>query len=163
MKSTFQPKQSPPATDLPYSFEFEEVDESFVLRELSSLKTKKATGLDQISAKILKDSAPTIASSLTKIFNASLLSQIFPDIWKKGKIIPPFKANDPTAPNNYRPITILPILSKIMERIVHRQVYKYLREHNLITSEQFCFRPNLSTNVALTRVTEEFYLISTTN
>ena len=158
IKSTFQPKQSPPATDLPYSFEFEEVDESFVLRELSSLKTKKATGLDQISAKILKDSAPTIASSLTKIFNASLLSQTFPDIWKKGKIIPLFKANDPTAPNNYRPITILPILSKIMERIVHRQVYKYLREHNLITSEQFGFRPNLSTNVALTRVTEEILL-----
>ena len=159
IKSTFhQPKQPPPATDLPYSFEFEEVDESFVLRELSSLKTKKATGLDQISAKILKDSAPTIASSLTKIFNASLLSQTFPDVWKNGKIIPLFKANDPTAPNNYRPITILSILSKIMERIVHRQVYKYLREHNLITSERFGFRPNLSTNVALTRVTEEILL-----
>jgi hypothetical protein len=46
----------------------------------------------------------------------------------------------------------------ITERIVHRQVYKYLREHNLVTSEQFGFRPNLSTNVALTRVTEEILL-----
>ena len=45
-----------------------------------------------------------------------------------------------------------------MERIVHRQVYKFLRKHNLITSEQFGFRPNLSTNIALTRVTEEILL-----
>ena len=85
-------------------------------------------------------------------------SQTFPDVWKKGKITPLFKSNDPTAPNNYRPITILPIISKIMERIVHRQVYKFLREHNLITSEQFGFRPNLSPNIALTRVTEEILL-----
>ena len=158
IKNTFRPRNPPPATDLPYSFEFEEVDESFVLRELSLLKTNKATGLDQINAKLLKDSASTIASSLTKIFNASLLSQTFPDIWKNGKITPLFKSNDPTAPNNYRPITILPIISKIMERIVHRQVYKFLREHNLITSEQFGFRPNLSTKIALTRVTEEILI-----
>ncbi len=63
IRSTFQPKQLPPSTDLSFSFEFEEVDESFVLRQLSSLKTNKATGLDQISAKLLKDSASTIASS----------------------------------------------------------------------------------------------------
>ena len=122
------------------------------------MKTNKATGLDQINAKLLKDSASSTVSGLTKIFNASLHSQTFPDIWKKGKITPLFKSNDPTAPNNYRPITILPIISKIMERIVHRQVYKFLREHNLITSEQFGFRPNLSTNIALTRVTEEILL-----
>ena len=83
IRSTSQPKQLPPSTDhLSFSFEFEEVDES-------SLKTNKATGLDQISAKLLKDSASTIASSLTKTFNASLArsshkpSQIF---GKKGKL-----------------------------------------------------------------------------
>ena len=128
---------------------------TFVHQELSFLKTNEATGLDQISAKLLNDSASTIASSLTKIFNASLALQTFPDIWKRGKIIPLFKCNDPTAPSNYRPITSLPTLSKIMERIVHRQIYKYLQEHKLITSEQFSFRPNLSTNVTLTQVTEE--------
>ncbi|CAB4037987.1 Hypothetical predicted protein, partial [Paramuricea clavata] len=136
-------------------FEFKEVDESFILRELGSLKTNKATGLDQISAKLLKDSSSIIASGLTKIINASFVSQTFPDVWKKGKIIPFFKSNDPTSPNNYRPITILPIVSKIMERIVHRQVYEYLQEHDLITSEQFGFRPKLSTSIALTQLTEE--------
>jgi hypothetical protein len=155
IKSTFQLKTPPLSSDLPYSFEFKEVDESFILQELGSLKTNKATGLDQISAKLLKDSSSIIASGLTKIINASFVSQTFPDIWKKGKIIPFFKSNDPTSPNNYRPITILPIVSKVMEHIVHRQVYEYLQEHDLITSEQFGFRPKLSTSIALTQLTEE--------
>ena len=148
IKSTFRPKAPPrPPCNLPYNFEFEEVDEFSVLRELASLQTNKANGLDQISAKLLKDSASTIVSGLTKIINASLHSQTFPDIWKKGKIIPLYKSNDLTSPNNYRPITILPILSKIMERIVHRQVYNYLEGQNSITAEQFGFRPKLSTNL----------------
>ena len=127
-KSTFRPKAPPRLPcNLPYNFEFEEVDEMSVLRELASLQTNKATGLHQISAKLLKDSASTIVSGLTKIINASLHSQTFPDIWKKGKIIPLHKSHDPTSPNNYRPITILPILNKIMERIVHKQVYNTWR------------------------------------
>ncbi|CAB4011007.1 Hypothetical predicted protein, partial [Paramuricea clavata] len=69
-------------------FEFKEVDESFILRELGSLKTNKATGLDQISAKLLKDSSSIIASGLTKIINASFVSQTFPDIWKKARLFP---------------------------------------------------------------------------
>ena len=87
--------------------------------------------------------------------------QKFLDIWKKEKNTSLYKSNDQTKPNNYRRITILPIISKIMERIVHRQVYKFLQEHNLIISEQFGFRPNLSTNDSLTRVTEEILLIWT--
>ena len=82
-------------------------------------------------------------------------SQTFPDIWKKGKIVLLNKSNDPTSPNNYRPITILPILSKILEHVVHQQVYQYLRQNKLITSEQFGFRPKLSTNIDLTQLTEE--------
>ena len=90
IKSTLQSNQHPPSTELPFSFVFEEVDDTFVHQELSSLKTNKATGLDQISAKLLKDSASTIASSLTRIFNASLALQTFPDIWK-GKNHPPLQ------------------------------------------------------------------------
>ena len=119
IRSAFKPRLPQPPTDLPYSFEFKELDESFVSQELRTLNTNKATGLDQISAKLLKDSAFTITDGLTQIFNYSLLSQTFPDIWKKGKIVPILKCNDPTSLNNYRPTTILPILSKIMERIVH--------------------------------------------
>ena len=139
IKSKFGPKVQSAPRDLPYSFDFEEVDESTVLQQLARPKTNKATGLDQISARLLKDSASTIVSGLTKIVNASLSSQTFPDIWKKGKIIPLCKSNNPTSPNNYRPITILPILSKIMERIVHQQVYEYLQEHILLLQNNLDF------------------------
>ena len=74
---------------------------------------------------------------------------------KKGKIAPLLKSNDPTSPNNYRPINILPILIKLLEHIVHQQVYEYLQQHDLITAEQFGFRPRLSTIIALTELTEE--------
>ena len=147
-------KALPTPVNLPYIFEFKKVEESSILRELEALKTNKATGLDQINAKLLKDSASSIVSGLTKIINASLFSQTFPDIWKKGKIVPLHKSKDPTSPNNYRPITILPVLSKILEHIAHQQVYEYLQQNNMITSEQFGFRPKLSTNIALTQLTE---------
>ena len=145
-------KAPPPLVDLPYSFDFQEVDEPSVLRELAALKTNKATGLNQINAKLLKDSTSTIVSGLTKIINASLFSQTFPAICKKGKIVPLYKSNDSTSPNNYRPISILPILSQIMEHIVYQQVYEYLQQCNLITSEQFGFRPKVSTSIVLTQL-----------
>ena len=115
IKQAFGTKAPPTAVNLPYIFEFKEVEESTILRELAALNTNKATGLDQINAKLLKDSASSIVSGLTKIINASLFSQTFPDIWKKGKIVPLHKSKDPKSPNNYRPITILPFLSKILE------------------------------------------------
>ncbi|CAB4038930.1 Hypothetical predicted protein, partial [Paramuricea clavata] len=131
------------------------VDEVSVLQELSKLRTTKATGLDGISAKLLKDSAYIIAPYLTKIFNLSLRCGSFPDIWKKGRVTPIFKSGDPTSSNNYRPITILPTLSKLLERIVHHQVYNYLQEHKLLASQQFGFSSKLSTTIALAHFTEQ--------
>ncbi|CAB4036183.1 Hypothetical predicted protein, partial [Paramuricea clavata] len=132
-----------------------QVDEVSVLQELSKLRTTKATGLDGISAKLLKDSAYIIAPYLTKIFNLSLRCGSFPDIWKKGRVTPIFKSGDPTSSNNYRPITILPTLSKLLERIVHHQVYNYLQEHKLLASQQFGFSSKLSTTIALAHFTEQ--------
>jgi hypothetical protein len=122
------------------------------LQELSKLRTKKATGLDGISAKLLRDSAYVIAPYLTKIFNLSLRCGSFPYIWKNGRVTPIFKSGDPTSSNNYRPITILPTLQ---ERIVHHQVYNYLLKHKLLASQQFGFRSKLSTTTALAHFTEQ--------
>ena len=103
IKEKFKPVSPAASTPSPYNFEFEEVDESQVFRELKNLKTNKAIGLDGISARLLKDSPLTITPSLTKMFNISLRSSTFPYIWKKGKVVPLFKSGDPTLPNNYRP------------------------------------------------------------
>ena len=71
-----------------------------------------------------------------------------------GKVVPIFKSGDQTNASNYRPITILPVLSKIIEKAVHMQLYTFLKENKLLAREQFGFRPNLSTEVALAHLTD---------
>lgn len=88
------------------------------------------------------------------MLNKSLSSPVFPAIWKKGKVVPIFKSGDRTCASNFRPITILPVLSKILEKAVCRQLFTFLKVNNLLAPEQFGFRPNLSTEVALAHLTE---------
>ena len=107
-------------------FKLQPVSEQFVYDQLKQLKSNKAIGLDKISPRLLNDSARIITPSLTRLFNRSLDQKIFPSIWKKGKVSPLFKSGDRCDPNNYRPITVLPALSKIMEKLVHKQLYNYL-------------------------------------
>ena len=130
------------------------MSESFVFKQLKTLKTNKAIGLDKISSRLLKDSAESIAPVLTRLFNRSLDSSVFPAIWKQGKVTALFKSGDKSDCNNYRPITVLPTVSKILERAVHQQLYGYLTESNLLTTKQFGFRPKLSTEVALAHFTD---------
>ena len=136
------------------TFEFKEIDVASVFKQLSTLKTNKSTGLDGISARLLKDAAAIIAPTLTDIFNQSLKSSIFPKIWKDGKVTPIFKSGDRSNMSNYRPITVLPILSKILERFVHTQIYSYLSENKILSQSQFGFRPKLSTSTALAFFTD---------
>ena len=135
-------------------FNFQQVDETFVRKQLKDLKTNKAIGLDKISAKTLKDSAYVSAPVLTKLFNRSLRSSTFPNIWKSGKVSALFKSGDRSDPNNYRPIIILPTVSKILEKAFHSQVYSYLEENQILTPKQFVFRPKLSTEIALAHFTD---------
>lgn len=141
-------------SDPPGRFHFSPISEEFVRNELKKLKTNKATGLDRTSARLLKDSSNYISKSLTSIFNRSLTSGTFPSLWKQGKVTALFKSGDRLDCNNYRPITVLPTLSKILERAIHQQVYGYLEEHNILTSKQFGFRPRLSTTTALTHLSD---------
>ena len=77
------------------------------------------------------------------------------EVWKG---ICPLQKGDRCDPNNYRPITVLPTLSKILEKAVHNQLYYFLSENKIITSKQFGFRPKLSTNTALTHFTDNILL-----
>ena len=88
------------------------------------------------------------------MFNRSLEGGIYPTLWKHGRVVALFKSGDRTDCNNYRPITILPTISKILERAVHQQLYNYLEEQNILTSKQFGFRPRLSTVTALMHFTD---------
>ena len=117
---------SPPARsiDLP-KFVFKPITEEFVRGQLKQLRTNKAIGLDNISARLLKDSASVISKSLTNLFNQSLVTRSFPSLWKFGKVSAVFKKGDRCDPNNYKPITVLPTLSKILEKAVHNQLYYF--------------------------------------
>ena len=121
---------------------------------LSQLKVSKATGSDGIPGFLLKLTADIIAPSLTSLFNKSLKSGIFPSCMKIADITPLPKTGDRTLPTNYRPVSLLPILSKLLERVVHEQLQDYLTRHNIIPPHQFAYRKHHSTEDALTVAAE---------
>lgn len=123
-----------------------------VERELSNLDLSKAAGSDSVSAKLLKIAAPIVAGPLTSILNASIRGGKFPDIWKLAKVSPIFKATDLTNKNNFRPISVLCILSKILERHVHDSLYVYMKPHLYIG--QSGFREGHSCETALARLVD---------
>ena len=92
----------------------------------------KAPGLYKLPATLVKLAAPYIAKALAKIFNESLLTGIFPSDWKEAKVIPVYKSGTKSNMNNYRPISIISIIAKTMEKLVHEQIYSYLEQNNIL-------------------------------
>ena len=108
------------------------ISHAFVFKFLSSLKSSKATGLDGISAKYLKMFAPYITDSMVKLCNVSIAEGQFPDSWKIARVIPLFKKGSDADVNNYRPISILPVVSKIIEKHIALSFYAFLNNNNLL-------------------------------
>ena len=111
--------------------------------------------MDKINARFLKDAAHVIAESLTNLLNWSIESSKFTSLWKFGKVTALFKSGNRCDSNNYRPITVLPTVSKILEKAVHCQLYDYLNVNKILTLNQFGFRPKLSTPIALAHFTDK--------
>ena len=137
-------------------FELKTTDCSTVFSLLSKLCKSKATGLDKISARLLRECADLVASSLCAIFNRSIVSGVFPTEWKSTKVIPLFKQGERSDLNNYRPISIIPVVAKVFERIVYNQFYEYLTVNNLISCNQSGFRSLHSTATALLEATDNW-------
>ena len=130
------------------------VDEKLVLALITNLPNKTSSGIDNISNKLLKQIKHIIVQPLTLIINQSLTSGIYPDKFKISKVTPLHKKDDRTAISNYRPISLLPTMSKIIERVIHSQLYAYFNENNLITEQQYGFRPRHSTELAALKLTD---------
>ena len=120
------------------------------------LDPSKSTGPDGISVRMLRGTADAIVPSLTRLFNLSLTSGTFPESWKLARIVPVPKATDMTSPSNYRPISILSIVSKLLERHVHQLLFQHLCNYSPISHRQWGFLPGRSTSSALLSVTHDW-------
>ena len=134
------------------------VEKNEVLGLLNSLDVHKSTGPDKLPAKILKLSALLIYEPLTKLFNKSLSTATFPNMWKTANITPIFKKKGSALnPVNYRPISLLSCLSKILERVVFNRIYEHLTTNRLLSDKQSGYRPHHSTQLQLAHMTHELY------
>ena len=120
---------------------------------------KKATGLDGISARFLKDGTSVIAPTVTFLVNLSLSTGIVPCDWKMARVVPLYKSGGHASMDNYRPISILPVMSKIMEKAVNAvQLQRYLQGFDLLNPFQAGFRQHHSAESAVLYFTDEIPL-----
>ena len=121
---------------------------------LSVMQSKNSCGLDEIPMSILKRSPDNILFILCHIFNLSLAQGKFICDFKKAKVIPVHKKGSKLDVNNYRPISLLPVMSKILERIVYKRLHSFLNQAKFFHQHQFGFRKKHSTSNALTVMIE---------
>ena len=107
------------------NFSFTPVQDSYIRRIITSIKLNKATGADGISPRLLKLAEPGILSSLTKFINRCIISSSWPSDWKISIVSPIYKKDSETLKSNYRPISVLPAVSKIAERVIFDQLYQF--------------------------------------
>ena len=119
---------------------------------IKNLKNSKSAGIDNINTQIIKMSLPIILPALTHVINSSISTSVFPSIWKHAKVTPLLKKSDsPLDASMYCPVSQLPVMSKVLERIMFLQMMKYFQENSFIHSNHHGARPNHSTATALVR------------
>ena len=116
------------------------VTDSAILKALKMLDANKASGPDGIHNIVIKNCAETIIRPLKIIFSRSLEEGIFPSIWKNANICPVYKKGDKQLVANYRPIALLSNLSKVLERLVYNELYKYCEVNNILTERNSGFK-----------------------
>jgi len=138
-----------------YQFKFQNITEKDTLRYISSIKAKSTPDIHDMSSKLLSSIKFQISKPLTNIINQAFTKGIFPEVLKIAKVIPIFKGNNPEIVSNYRPISILPTISKIFEKAMHLQLENYFEDNNLFFENQYGFRKAHSTELACLHLVEK--------
>ena len=112
---------------LPSKFKFSNVTEDHVLQLLKDMNVDKAAGIDNLSGKFLKDGANILAKPISELCNLSIKYSLFPTDCQIAKLKPLFKKGSTTLPKTYRPISLLPLISKIIEKVIHDQKQAFFR------------------------------------
>ena len=121
---------------------------------LKNFKNSNSVGWDNIPTNILKTNVKTLAPILSNLINKSLAQGLFPQSLKRAKILHIFKSKDELNIANYRPISILPVNSKVYEKVFYSKLYDYFFTNNILSSSQFIFRSGASTEHALLNFTD---------
>lgn len=127
-----------------------------VRRSLSKLVVSKATGPDGVPARVLKECSTELASPVAKLFSDCFRHGVMPSAWKLAHVVPVHKRSSRSKPSNYRPVSLLSILSKVMEGIVNRQLVNFLETHRVLPDSQYGFRRGRGTADVLTALQNEW-------
>ena len=152
---------SPPTEHIPKSplkSEFQLITEAQVLKIITKLAKGKATGLHDVPSRALKNCAEKITPSLSYIFNLSVRTRVFPDDFKIARVAPVFKNGDIGDPGNYRPISVLPTIARVFEKLIYNQLYSYFLNNRLLGNEQYGFRSLHSTALALGKTSNSWLM-----
>ena len=137
-------------------FELPLITQDKVNNYLKSMPSHKATGSDGLSIKLLKIAASAISPSICKLMNHCISKNEFPSQWKIARVTPIFKnQGQKDDKSNYRPISVLPILSKVYEKHIHESLYEYCNKNNILHNLQSGFRKGYSTESALIRIIDQ--------
>ena len=138
----------------PFSLYFRQVSEIEVIKIVKSFKSNSA-GIDGISTSFVKNSINYSIHAITEIINNSIKWSIFPHRWKKAIVIPIPKCDEPTSEKDYRPISLLPIFSKILEKVIAIQLIEYFINTGLYDRFQSAYKKFHSTTTALLHILDE--------
>ena len=136
-----------------HTLKFKKVDQESVLKQLDSLKPKSSCGFDNISNKLLKYVKNEVVGAITLIINQCIEIGVFPDLLKIAKVTPIFKKGHKYLFENYRPVSVLPSVSKVFEKVIFKQLYDYFMTNKLLYSSQYGFRKYHSTELAILELT----------
>lgn len=124
---------------------------------INNLPNKKSTGLDEVPIKLIKQCSNELAPILADIINISVLLGAFPNCLKEAALIPVFKKGASENIDNYRPIALLSVISKIIEKVVANKIFEFLNQNSILSSCQYGFRPGLSTEASITDLSQFVY------
>ena len=135
-----------------YLFPCTNVEIENIVRDLSNTKS---ICLDGFSMQVIKSIISNISVPLPKSFNSSLIASIFPDYLKHAKVIPVFKCDDKSIINNYRLISVLPIFSKVFEKLMYNRIFSFVDKFKILCDNQYGFRKQHSTYMALINIIDQ--------
>ena len=135
----------------------EEINAATTAKMIGKLKDSNSSGMDEIESKVIKLAVTQLLHPITFIINLSIRTKVFPNKWKIGKVTPLFKGKglSRTNPASYRPITMLPAVSKILERVVQEQIARHMVNNHLYHPNQHAYKQGFSTATALIELSDQ--------